>query len=893
MSRSVKFPVRAFFVIVLLQLMLPLCNIDHKIFAQNNIFRIFVKDSLRNLPLEGTTLKIITKGDTIISVSDKNGVCKFVETPGSEYTIIASYVGYKTKILSVYPNQILRSIDISLTEDVKELRELIIKDQAVMVVISGDTLVYNISALKTIEGDDLIESISLIPGISINEGSIFHFGRPVSRIYVNKTLLFGKDNLKAPLTNLKSDEVQKVEIYEESTDYSKFLGVNNGDKQKVMNIVTKKHLDVVTNISLNPAVGKEKDNKELKYNISGSFNKYSLDRIVESNLNFANINSGILLDRVRNKSKTLLLNYIEKSIPKIEISAGFVLDYKANENNTDLYRTYLYPQIDILRLLRDTSKRNEVNNRSIAKVKADYIIDTSNIVSLEINFNKYIVNLFQKRTGFINDNSLLSSRYQNFYEDYNSNYTFSPSFIWMHRFRKPGRSLIMKIVYNHGIAWGAGNQGDTNSQSTIRNYVTKRMDGNNTSAVGNISYSEPLFKGVFSLSYEFSNRNGLYKRNSFDQFLAIIDTTNTSDLSTNNLINKISASYGKSFEKMRMSGEIGFLSNNYLRDERFPEIFSNKRSFSGIQSRIGINKELAARQSVEFSYNSYSIFPSIEELRSVVLNSNPLFLSSGNPDLKSSYHQMSEIKYTYYTNKGSIFIAQLSGSNTINGLATRKEYFTDDTYIEKYHYTFPKGSTLSSSVNVDGIWGSKFILSYSMNIPKINSILSVAAGHEFQNTPFFLNEEHYNQTNNKFNLDINYKSNFSRKFNFSIFSYFKTGIISIRNFNSFNYFNELLILDARIVILKKVDIRSSYNFYYYINPEIKGSRTDYGVWNLSVTGNVLKGKAKISLIVKDILNDRSGTLVSVNEDYFQTTYNSDIFKRSLLVSMSYNLNYRK
>ena len=306
MSRSVKFPLRALFVIVLLQLMLPLCNIDNKIFAQNNIFRIFVKDSLRNLPLEGTTLKIITKGDTIISVSDKNGVCKFVETPGSEYTIIASYVGYKTKILSVYPNQILRSIDISLTEDVKELRELIIKDQAVMVVISGDTLVYNISALKTIEGDDLIESISLIPGISINEGSIFHFGRPVSRIYVNKTLLFGKDNLKAPLTNLKSDEVQKVEIYEESTDYSKFLGVKNGDKQKVMNIVTKKHLEVVTNMSFNPAAGKEKDNTELKYNLSGTFNKFSLDRIIESNLNIANINSGILLDRVRNKSKTLL-----------------------------------------------------------------------------------------------------------------------------------------------------------------------------------------------------------------------------------------------------------------------------------------------------------------------------------------------------------------------------------------------------------------------------------------------------------------------------------------------------------------------------------------------------------------------------------------------------------
>lgn len=598
MSRSVKFPVRALFVIVLLQLMLPLCNIDNKIFAQNNIFRIFVKDSLRNLPLEGTTLKIITKGDTIISVSDKNGVCKFVETPGSEYTIIASYVGYKTKILSVYPNQILRSIDISLTEDVKELRELIIKDQAVMVVISGDTLVYNISALKTIEGDDLIESISLIPGISINEGSIFHFGRPVSRIYVNKTLLFGKDNLKAPLTNLKSDEVQKVEIYEESTDYSKFLGVKNGDKQKVMNIVTKKHLEVVTNMSFNPAAGKEKDNTELKYNLSGTFNKFSLDRIIESNLNIANINSGILLDRVRNKSKTLLFTYTEKSIPKMEISVGLMIDKKFNENNIDLYRTYVNSQSGILRLLRDTSNRNEESKKSIASIKADYFIDTSNIVSLEINFNKNQVNLFQKRTGLINDINLFSSRYQNFYEDNNNNFSFANSLFWMHRFRKPGRSLMMKIVYNHGVAWGIGNQGDTSSLSSIRNYVTKRIDGNNSSAVGNISYSEPLFNGVFGLSYELSNRNGLYKRNSFDQFLAKIDTTNTSDLSTNNLINKISASYSKSFEKIKISGELGFLSNLYLRDEKFPEIFSNKRSFSGVQSRISINKELANRQSI-------------------------------------------------------------------------------------------------------------------------------------------------------------------------------------------------------------------------------------------------------------------------------------------------------
>ena len=61
--------------------MLPICNIDNKIFAQNIIFRIFVKDSLKNLPLEGTTLKIISKRDTILTVSDKNGICKFVYTP--------------------------------------------------------------------------------------------------------------------------------------------------------------------------------------------------------------------------------------------------------------------------------------------------------------------------------------------------------------------------------------------------------------------------------------------------------------------------------------------------------------------------------------------------------------------------------------------------------------------------------------------------------------------------------------------------------------------------------------------------------------------------------------------------------------------------------------------
>lgn len=117
---------------------------------------------------------------------------------------------------------------------------MVVEGRARLVSQRGDTLVYNATALRTMEGDEAFRLLEQLPGVEVDEGgSVTIQGEKLARIYVNGRTIFG-ESPAAALNTLLAGDVAKLEVYDEATDDEIRQNRRFAEKQKVMNIRTKR-----------------------------------------------------------------------------------------------------------------------------------------------------------------------------------------------------------------------------------------------------------------------------------------------------------------------------------------------------------------------------------------------------------------------------------------------------------------------------------------------------------------------------------------------------------------------------------------------------------------------------------------------------------------------------
>ncbi|MEJ7664810.1 MAG: hypothetical protein WKG07_37500 [Hymenobacter sp.] len=78
-----------------------------------------------------------------------------------------------------------------------------------------------------------------MPGISVDAtGKTQAQGEQVQQVLVDGKPFFGTDP-DAVLKNLPADAVDRVEIFDQQSEQSRFSGFNDGNTQKTLNIITK------------------------------------------------------------------------------------------------------------------------------------------------------------------------------------------------------------------------------------------------------------------------------------------------------------------------------------------------------------------------------------------------------------------------------------------------------------------------------------------------------------------------------------------------------------------------------------------------------------------------------------------------------------------------------
>ena len=151
-----------------------------------------------------------------------------------------SMIGFKIsrKVNYVYGSESKDTLNlgtIKLHPTALMLQEVEVKAKLPRVTMKGDTIVFNPSAFKLQDGDRLAELISKLPGVTRKDGKLTWNGKTI-RLVVNGKDMFGGDEI---LTQLPVAVADKIKLYDRKSELARHTGKDDGDEDQVLDIQIK------------------------------------------------------------------------------------------------------------------------------------------------------------------------------------------------------------------------------------------------------------------------------------------------------------------------------------------------------------------------------------------------------------------------------------------------------------------------------------------------------------------------------------------------------------------------------------------------------------------------------------------------------------------------------
>lgn len=215
--------------------------------AQTGTITGKITDSVGKKNLALATVTIFRAKDTSIvtyRLSTETGEFKVPGLPlGLPLRLLVTYSGYdafRKDFILTEKGPSLHLGELILTNTTKQLDEVIVVAERPPVVIKNDTIEFNASAFKTLPNALLEDLLKKFPGVTVDEnGNIMVNGQKVNRLLVDGKRFFG-DNPQMATRNLPSNMIDKVQVMDdkEQIDFN-----NDGDMSKigkVINITLKK-----------------------------------------------------------------------------------------------------------------------------------------------------------------------------------------------------------------------------------------------------------------------------------------------------------------------------------------------------------------------------------------------------------------------------------------------------------------------------------------------------------------------------------------------------------------------------------------------------------------------------------------------------------------------------
>lgn len=221
--------------------------------SYGQMFTITVKDAATKISLQGASVTILDKDSAfvdscqMITINMGDGKKYFyasqIEGSSPYYYIQCEKKGYLSQLVKVDAADDINPEPIMLKRAPRTLREATVTATKVMMVMKGDTIVYNADAFELAEGSMLDQLISRLPGVKLNAGGVITVnGNRVSNLLVDGKDFFNGD-ANVALENLPAYMVKNVKSYQKAPDNAYLTRKDNkphADDPWVIDVTLKK-----------------------------------------------------------------------------------------------------------------------------------------------------------------------------------------------------------------------------------------------------------------------------------------------------------------------------------------------------------------------------------------------------------------------------------------------------------------------------------------------------------------------------------------------------------------------------------------------------------------------------------------------------------------------------
>ena len=256
--------------------------ITDSMMGQLSQVKVAVVDSTNAEPVAFASVYLTEKKDSTINhftLTDNKGQAELKDVPYGVYLFHIEMMGYRPWVKEMRFEKWRVDVGtVKLQIDDEFIRAATITDVGNPIIIKQDTVEYNASSFQVGANAMLKDLLSKMPGIDIgDDGKVKVNGEEVKRITVNGRTFFFDDQSMA-LNNLPASIVDKIRVIDKDSEQKRVTGVEDGQKEKVMDVALKKEYTNgwFGNASLKDGTTLDNNNDELRDNRGLLYNANAL-----------------------------------------------------------------------------------------------------------------------------------------------------------------------------------------------------------------------------------------------------------------------------------------------------------------------------------------------------------------------------------------------------------------------------------------------------------------------------------------------------------------------------------------------------------------------------------------------------------------------------------------
>jgi uncharacterized membrane protein YgcG len=874
-------------------------------------------DTLNKQSLKDASITVLDGKDSsleVFTLAKADGTFSLLNIPFGAMIVQIKFQGYEPYSKSITFSAANANVDLKtiyLKTASNDLGNVTVTESVIR--MKKDTMEVSASAFKTKPNAVAEDLIRKIPGMEVaKDGTIKSQGETVQRVLVNGKRFFG-DDPKMATKNLPPDVIDKIQVFDDQSDQSKFTGFDDGNRVKTINITTKKEMrkgvfgkavaGAGTDGKFDESFNFSKMNGDQQLTFLGQANDINKQSFTQQNIgggrggggggqgggggNFGGgggSNSGVTT-----------------------IWAGGLNYRDAWSKDVDAYGSYFYnsPKTETDQtsntrniLTQDSSTYNNSTSSSISRnsnhrftFNLEDRIDSMNslIFRPNIAFQNSNPNSISSQVTTGGPNGVLINKSETKSSSYNSGYSVNGANLQLrHKLAKKGRTISLDLGFS-----ASDNNGDglNYSVNTFYKPVTKTdtinqhyVDSSRSITLNpTISYTEPIGRNQMielRYSYNYNNSttiNNTYRFDNIGQKFSVFDslysnsykytaTSSTANLSWRIQQTKYNLNIGTGLQFMDIN------SNNTTKNVVVA------RNFVNFTPTMNFTYNYTRTKSLRIFYNGRTGQPSTNQLQPVLTTSDSINFQKGNPNLKPQFTNSLRLLYTSFDPFTQHIIFA-----TINATVVGND-------IQNSVIQNPNGGKTTTYVNLGGTYNVSGYFNYGFPLKKPKSNLNLQTNINYSQYQSLLNNASNYTYNTSLGETIKWTTNLKNNFDMNLSYSFTYNPVrsSLSTASKTNYTTQSVAADFTVYSNNGWLIASDFDLTSYGN-RAPGYNTTVFLITPSIAKSFLKNKAgELRLSCFDLLKQNVAVSASnTANQQIQTLTNN--LTRYFMLTFTYNL----